>query len=213
MEPEPRGTPNVMFERGPLIERSFAFSGAGAWGYTAHMRDRRSGFTLIEMMFTIAVISILAAIALPSFFGETRKTKAFSEVQPLFNDLRVRLEQYIQEHGRYPATIGEATLHPAGTPVATARPINPLPIAWQDLKVRITGNDTVYCGYTWVTGLAGEAINVGPKASVAPITFVPPSTDWYYLLAKCDMDGDGSVFSWYFASSANPTIQRLDEGE
>jgi prepilin-type N-terminal cleavage/methylation domain-containing protein len=176
------------------------------------MRDRRSGFTLIEMMFTIAVISILAAIALPSFFGETRKTKAFSEVQPLFNDLRVRLEQYIQENGKYPATIGEATLHPAGTPGATQRPINPLPTAWQNLKVRITGNDTVYCGYTWVTGLAGDAANVGSQGAAAPFLFVPPSTDWYYLLAKCDMDGDGVKFSWYFASSANPEILKLDEG-
>jgi len=175
------------------------------------MRDRRSGFTLLELMVTIAVISILAAIALPSFFSEARKTKAFSEVQPMFNDLRVRLEQFIQENGKYPTTIGEGTLHPAGTPIATKRPINPLPPAWDALKVRITGNDTVYCGYTWVTGLANDNVNVGPQASVT-FTFAPPSTDWYYLLAKCDMDGDGVVFSYYFASSSNPTIQRSAEG-
>jgi prepilin-type N-terminal cleavage/methylation domain-containing protein len=197
-------------------ERSESVEMPGWWRleYTSRMRDRRSGFTLIEMMFTVAVISILAAIALPSFFGETRKTKAFSEVQPMFNDLRVRLEQYIQENGKYPPTIGETTFHPAGTPVATQRPINPLPPEWQDLKVRITGNDTVYCGYTWVTGLADDDTNVGLQAAAAPFNFVPPTTtDWYYLLAKCDMDGDPAVFSWYFASSANPEIQRLDEGK
>ncbi|HZJ63383.1 MAG TPA: type II secretion system protein [Kofleriaceae bacterium] len=176
------------------------------------MRDRRSGFTLLELMVTIAVISILAAIALPSFFSESRKTKAFSEVQPMFNDLRVRFEQYLQENGSYPATIGEATLHPAGTPIATTRPINPLPAAWQAIKVRITGNDRVYCGYTWATGLANDNINVGPIAT-ATFTFAPPSTDWYYLLAKCDMDGDGAVFSYYFASSSNPTILKDNEGK
>ena len=181
-------------------------------GYTPAMRDRRSGFTLLELMVTIAVISILAAIALPSFFSESRKTKAFSEVQPMFNDLRVRFEQYMQENGRYPATIGEGTLHPAGTPVATRRPINPLPTAWQAIKVRITGNDTVYCGYTWATGLANDDINVGPQAAAPPFIFVPPPTDWYYLLAKCDMDGDGLAFSYYFASSSNPAILKLDEG-
>lgn len=180
--------------------------------YTPAMRDRSSGFTLLELMVTIAVISILAAIALPSFFSESRKTKAFSEVQPMFNDLRIRLEQYLQENGQYPATIGEATLHPAGTPVAIARPINPLPAAWQNIKVRITGNDTVYCGYTWATGLANDAVNVGPQAAAPPFIFVPPTTDWYYLLAKCDMDGDGAVFSYYFASSSNPTIVKHDEG-
>jgi prepilin-type N-terminal cleavage/methylation domain-containing protein len=175
------------------------------------MRRRESGFTLIELMFTVAVVAILAAIALPSFFGETRKAKAFSEVQPLFSDLSVRLEQYVQERGTYPPTIGETALHPAGTPIATQRPINPLPTAWQDIKVSITGNDKVYCGYTWVSGRAGDAANIGPEAA-ARFGFTAPITDWYYLLAKCDMDGDPSAFSWYFASSTDPTIKRVDEG-
>jgi prepilin-type N-terminal cleavage/methylation domain-containing protein len=176
------------------------------------MRGRESGFTLVELMVAVAVISILAVIALPSFFRESRKTKAFSEVQPMFNDLRVRLEQYLQENGSYPATIGETTLHPTSTPSATRLPINPLPTAWQAVKIRVTGNDQVYCGYTWVTGLANEGANIGPRASAAPFNFTAPSTDWYYLLAKCDMNGDGTVFSWYFASSTNPTIEKLDEG-
>ena len=175
------------------------------------MRRRESGFTLIEVMFTAAVVAILAAIALPSFFGEARKAKASSEVQPMFSDLSVRLEQYVQEHGRYPATIGEGTLHPAGPPAATARPINPLPTAWQDIKVRVTGNDRVYCGYTWVTGLAGDGANVGPEAT-ARFAFTAPAINWYYLLAKCDMDGDPSAFSWYFASSVDPVIRKVDEG-
>jgi prepilin-type N-terminal cleavage/methylation domain-containing protein len=180
--------------------------------YNATMAERESGFTLVEMMVAMVVIAILAAIALPSFFGESRKTKAFSEVQPLFNDLRVRLEQYLQENGHYPATIGEGTLHPSGTPGTTKRALLPLPTAWTDLKVRISGNDEVYCGYTWVTGLGGDAANVGPQAALFVPPFATPSTDWYYLLAKCDMDGDGTTFSFYFATSTDPTILKLNEG-
>jgi prepilin-type N-terminal cleavage/methylation domain-containing protein len=175
------------------------------------MRAGESGFTLLELVITMAAVAILAAIALPSFFGETRKAKAISEVQPMFSDLSVRLEQYVQEHGTYPPTIGESTLHPVGTPVATQRPINPLPTAWQDIKVRITGNDKVYCGYTWVSGLAGVGTNIGPDAA-ARFGFTAPSTGWYYLLAKCDMDGDPSAFSWYFATSIDPVIRKSDEG-
>jgi prepilin-type N-terminal cleavage/methylation domain-containing protein len=181
------------------------------------MRARESGFTLIELLVTIAVISILAVIALPSFFRESRRTKAFSEVQPMFNDLRVRLEQYLQENGTYPPSIGEATLHPATAPARdmTQQPLHPLPDTWQAIKVRISGNDEVYCGYTWATGLANDDANIGSQAVAAAPTgfgFVAPATDWYYLLAKCDMDGDGTVFSWFFTSSAQPTIQKLNEG-
>jgi type IV pilus assembly protein PilE len=181
--------------------------------YTRFMRDRESGFTLLELMITLAVISILAVIVLPSFFSESRKAKAFSEVQPMFNDLRIRLEQFLQENGQYPPTIGEATLHPMTPPSTTRQPLHPLPATWQAIKVRISGNDDVYCGYTWVTGLANDAANIGPQASAFGFgTPAPPATDWYYLLAKCDMDGDGSTFSWYFATSIDPTILKLDEG-
>lgn len=181
--------------------------------YTAAMRDGESGFTLIETLVTIAVVSILAAIALPSFFGESRKTKAFSEVQPLFNDLRVRLEQYLQENGTYPPTVGETIWNPAGTPSTTRVPLDMAMPEWQPLKLRISGENRVYCRYTWATGLANTGTNIGARAGAPPFSFVAPSTDWYYLLAMCDMDDDPSMLSWYFASSTNPTIQKVDEGK
>jgi len=173
------------------------------------MRGRQAGFTLIEMMVTVAVILILAAIALPSFFGESRKAKALSEVQPMFSDLRIRLEQFLQENGHYPPTIGESTLHPSGAPGTARRPINPLPTEWTDIKVRISGADQVSCGYTWATGPANGGI-IGTQA--AAFGFTTPTTDWYYLLAVCDMDGDPALLSYYFASSTDPVIQKHNEG-
>jgi prepilin-type N-terminal cleavage/methylation domain-containing protein len=180
------------------------------------MRGREPGFTLVELVVTLAVISILAVIVMPSFFGESRKTKAFSEVQPMFNDLRVRLEEAMQETGKYPLTIGEGTLHPAGPLTTSQQAINPLPPTWQQIKVRVSGNDQVYCGYTWVTGLANQTANIGPIAQAnPPLGFgfaTAPATDWYYLFAKCNMDGDSSVFSYYFSSSTDHRIQKLNEG-
>jgi len=181
------------------------------------MRDRQAGFTLVEVMVTVAVISILIAVTVPSFFNETRKARAAAEVQPLFNDLRVRLEQYLQENGVYPDTLGEAALYPTDTPTSAAMPLNPLPAAWQALKVRISGPDQVRCGYSWVTSRSNSgqtgptAGNAGPEATA--FGFSPPATDWYYLLAKCRMDDGHSAFSWYFTSSVDPTIQKLNEGQ
>ncbi|HMG58052.1 MAG TPA: type II secretion system protein [Kofleriaceae bacterium] len=185
------------------------------------MRDAESGFTLIELMIAVVVVSILAAIALPSFFGETGKVKAASEVQPMFNDLRIRLEQFMQEHGVYPPTIGEATMYPtAQPPPAWDLTTNPLPTAWTDIKVRISGTDQLLCRYTWVTGLAGALTNAGPiatgSATATPpvgFGFTAPTSDWYYLLAKCNMDGDPATFSWYFTSSVDASLKKLNEGQ
>ena len=175
------------------------------------MRDRESGFTLVELMVTVTVIAILASIALPSFFSEARKNRAFSEVQPMFNDMRVRLEQYMQENGNYPGSLGETSFYPLG-PVSTPRTLDPAQAPWQAIKFRTSGSDLVICGYTWATGAANDPTNIGPEAST-DFTFTVPDTDWFYLLAKCDMDGDNTVFSWYFASSIDPTIKKVNEGK
>jgi hypothetical protein len=84
---------------------------------------------------------------------------------------------------------------------------------WLPLKLRLSGENVVYCRYTFATGLANVATNIGARAAAAPFAFTAPSTDWYYLLAKCDMDDDPSVLSWYFASSINPKIVLFDEGK
>lgn len=173
------------------------------------MRSRESGFTLLEMMVTVVLIAVLAAIALPSFMGETRKTKASAEVQPLFNDLRVRLEEYLQERGAYPPTAGESRWNPSSAPSSTRAPLDLAMAEWLPLKVRPSSDDQVHCRYTFATGPA-DGGTIGPQA--AAFGFAAPSNGWYYLLAKCDMDGDPAVLSWYFASSVDSKIKQIDEG-
>lgn len=168
------------------------------------------GFTLIEIMIVVAIVGVLAAIAVPMFAGTSRKAKGMSEVAPYFQDFRTRMDQYQQENGVYPPTIGEGTFHPA-TPGAQKQTVLPLPAAWTALRLRISGSTDVYCGYTWATGLANDDSNIGTVAATN-FGFTVPATNWYYLLAKCNLDGTGG-FSYYFTSSVDPTIRKLNEGD
>jgi prepilin-type N-terminal cleavage/methylation domain-containing protein len=169
----------------------------------------QSGFTLIEMLVVIALIAILATIALPSFFRTGRKARGMAEVQPMFSDLRQRIEAFHQENGLYPATIGEGPTHPA-TPTETKQTLYPLPAAWVALKIRPSGPDEVNCGYTWVSGLPDDGTNIGAQG--AAFGFTAPAVNWYYLLAHCDMDGDPGVDAYYFTRSDDTALVRQNEG-
>jgi type IV pilus assembly protein PilE len=70
-------------------------------------RPPQSGFTLIEMMVTVAIVAILASIALPSYTDYIRRgqvTEAFNHLA----DYRVKLEQYFQDNRNYGNTDGGA---------------------------------------------------------------------------------------------------------
>jgi len=61
------------------------------------------GFTLIELMITVAIVAILAAVAIPAYGDYVRRgslTEAFSQLA----DYRVKMEQYYQDNRNYGST-------------------------------------------------------------------------------------------------------------
>lgn len=76
--------------------------GRGRVTSSPHRRAR--GFTLIELMITVAVIGILASIAVPSYTSYIRRAK-IAEATGALGALRVRLEQYYQDNRNYGSTI------------------------------------------------------------------------------------------------------------
>lgn len=64
--------------------------------------DMRSqqGFTLIEMMITVAIIGILAAIAIPMYSDYVTRGK-IPEATSALASMRIRLEQYYQDNRDY----------------------------------------------------------------------------------------------------------------
>ena len=73
------------------------------------MRTAR-GFTLIEMMITVAIIGILAAIAYPSFDGYMKRSRR-SDAQQLLAAIANREAQYLLDSRMYTDVIGATGLN------------------------------------------------------------------------------------------------------
>lgn len=67
------------------------------------MRKQQSGFTLIEIMVTVAILAIVASIALPSYTDYVRRSQ-LTEATTNLSDMRVRLEQFYQDNRTYLST-------------------------------------------------------------------------------------------------------------
>lgn len=80
---------------------------------TASPPRRSAGFTLIELMVTVAVLAVLASIAYPSYQSYVRRSQA-QEAFGQLADYRVKLEQYYQDFRGYGNAGGTACAN--GTP-------------------------------------------------------------------------------------------------
>lgn len=170
---------------------------------------RQRGFTLIEILVAVAIVGVLIGLAVYNFGKTTRKARG-SEAQAMFAALRVAEEQYFLENGTYFSTAtAETNTHPAA-PTKTSQSFLPLPPSWTQLRVRLP-EETGYCGYVAIAGAANDATNLGATANGFGLT-TAPATDWFYLVAHCDLDGNGGRDSYYFTWSGDTTIQKLNEG-
>ena len=73
------------------------------------------GFTLIELMITVAIIAILSAVAYPSYTDYVRRGK-ITEAINVMSDVRVKMEQYFQDNRKYDAGGGACPVVLADTP-------------------------------------------------------------------------------------------------
>ena len=155
-------------------------------------------------MITVAIIGVLAKVAIPYFFGETRKSKAKSEVATMFAELGTKEEQYKIDNGVYKTAVAcpasPITAGQDATPcVATGTP-------WNAMRVQLPKTN-LYCSYAITSGLSTNT-----PAPPAPFTMAQPAVGWYYIVATCDMDGSSTTNSTYFTSSYDLKMQTSNEG-
>jgi type IV pilus assembly protein PilA len=87
------------------------------------MKNKQTGFTLIELMIVVAIIGILAAIALPAYNQYTEKTK-YTEIISATAGVKSAIEVCGQTKGGFSATTCNVPSEPAIT-VATAGAVGP----------------------------------------------------------------------------------------
>jgi len=67
-------------------------------------RFSNKGFTLLELLLVIVLISILAAITIPRFVGRTEKAKIAAAKAEITANISIALDLYELDNGHYPTT-------------------------------------------------------------------------------------------------------------
>ena len=73
-----------------------------------HRGSQGKGFTLVELLIVVIILSILAAIVVPQFASSTTDAK-YSALDSNLGALRAATELYYQQHGDYPGAKASAT--------------------------------------------------------------------------------------------------------
>lgn len=65
-----------------------------------------NGFTLIELMISIAIVGILSAIAIPNFLSAREKARMIQAVSEI-KHLEKEIMRFMGDNGRWPLNLGE----------------------------------------------------------------------------------------------------------
>jgi prepilin-type N-terminal cleavage/methylation domain-containing protein len=160
------------------------------------------GFTLVELMIVVALIAVLAAVVIPSFFQEASRVKAETEVSAVFAELRIREEQAKVETGQYQAVAA----HPAGPSPSLQDFQTTMPTDWIALRFAAP-TPKVRCSYSVSAGLADTAVGSVAEGFGMAAT---PAINWWFALATCDLDGSSTKNGVFFTSSQDTRIQSTD---
>jgi type IV pilus assembly protein PilE len=76
---------------------------------TRHMHPGSAGFTLVELLITVAVVAILTIVSLPSY-AEFVKRGTRADAQAFLMEVALRQQQRLVDRRAYAATLGDLGL-------------------------------------------------------------------------------------------------------
>lgn len=162
------------------------------------MRHQRSvrGFTLIEVLITVVIVGILAAIAIPSFTAYVHRSRT-TEATSFLAEIKQRQESYRAEFNQYAnvATANPSVLPSGGEHHGWGAPP---PAGWQQLGASPDGS--VRFQYDTFAGLPGDAVAGGLPGCGDPTSGVRDEEFWFVAQALGDLDGDGNTVCFELTS-------------
>ena len=130
----------------------------------------QKGMTLIELLITVAIVAILAAVAVPAYQDYTVRAQ-LADAHATLGATRTRLEQYYQDNRSYPPQCGAA----AGTLPAFVMPANSTYFSYACAAGATAGQTYLLSA----SGIAGRAVGFTFRVdeTAARSTTAVPS-DW-----------------------------------
>ena len=179
----------------------------------------RKGFTLVELMIVVAIISVLAVVA-GTAYRKYMDSGRIAEVYSMLGEIRIKQEAYKVENPGYVTSGAETNLFPA---LSTSKGVEPKahavtsgqPQWWTDLGISPV-KSSLYCSYTTL----GGAANVAPAGTRGAAIFNNasnpsgiPKVAWWYAIGTCDNDSDGNAShnSYFVTSSQTTTVYNENE--
>jgi len=147
------------------------------------------GFTLIELMVTVAVVGILAALAMPSYKNYVIRGKLIAGTYAL-TSMRAQMEQYYQDNRTYATVSSPGVVTPCVANSVTAGSSNPFNVgcsATADVPtattftLRATGTGVV-AGAVYTIDQADNMTTVALPTSWGPV----PSKNNCWIMRKGD---------------------------
>ncbi|PSJ17823.1 type IV pilin protein [Nitrosomonas supralitoralis] len=102
------------------------------------------GFTLIELMITVAILGIIATIALPSYQDYVRQTNRTVAKSILFENAQF-MERFYSQNNQYDATVGADGIINTGDDIPVVPPILQSPrtgTKQYDISLQSVANNT-----------------------------------------------------------------------